>query len=239
MKFPALVLTASTLVVLVTGCQYPNGEPNNTGTGALVGGGIGAASGAVIAGPRNAGVGALIGGAIGAIAGGAVGSQMDEEQRERLRHQAPETYTRVEQGEPLAIADVKALAQAGVSDDIIIAQIRNSHAVYHLSATEIIDLHNAGVSNRVINAMMNTANAGTTTTIVETAPPPAPAPPVVVRPAPDYVWVDGEWEWRGGAWVWIGGRWVAPPFPNALWVHGYWYHGPRGWYHSPGYWRRR
>jgi len=227
--------------MLLTGCQYPNGRPNNTGTGALVGGGIGAASGAVIGGPRNAGAGALIGGAIGAIAGSIVGSSMDEEQRERLRARAPQTYQRVEQGQPLATADVKAMAQAGVSDEIIIAQIRNSHTIYHLSSAEIIELKNAGVSNQVLDFMINTASsptAVTTATVVDTAPPAAPAPMVVVQPGPGYVWVDGEWEWRGG-WVWVGGHWVRPPFVGAWWIHGYWYHGPHGWYHQPGYWRRR
>jgi hypothetical protein len=48
-----------------------------------------------------------------------------------LRAQAPQTYTRVEQGQPLAVADVKALAKAGVSEDVITSQIQNSHTVYH------------------------------------------------------------------------------------------------------------
>jgi len=237
MKFYAIALTAAASAALLTGCQYPNGEANNTGTGALVGGGIGAASGAVIGGPRNAGAGAVIGGAIGAIAGSIVGSSMDEEQRERLRAEAPQTYERVEQGQPLATADIKAMAQAGVSDDIMIAQIRNSHAVYHLSSADIIDLHNAGVSDRVIDAMIGTASA--TTTVVQGTPPPAPQTDVIVgAPGPDYVWVDGEWTWGGVRWVWTPGRWVYHP-GGGIWVRGYWYHGPRGWYHSPGYWRRR
>src|SRR5690349_892763 len=101
-KTNLLILTTATAAVLLTGCQYPNGDPNYTGTGALTGGAIGAASGAVIGG-RNAGAGALIGGAIGAIAGGIIGSGMDQEQRERLQAQAPQTYVRVEQGQPLGL----------------------------------------------------------------------------------------------------------------------------------------
>src|SRR6185369_7791946 len=105
MKFQAFTLVLATSAVVLTGCQYPNGQPNNTGTGALAGGAIGAVSGATIAGHRNAGAGALIGAAVGAIAGSIIGSSMDEEQRERLRAQSPQTYTRVEQGQPLATAD--------------------------------------------------------------------------------------------------------------------------------------
>src|SRR6185312_10357774 len=121
---------------------------------------------------------------------------IDESQRERLRTQAPETYVRVEQGQPLATADVKALAQAGVNDDIIIAQIRNSHTIYHLSAADIIDLHNAGVSDKVVDFMINTASsaaATTTTTVVQAAPPPMRTEVYVAQPGPGYVWIGGEW----------------------------------------------
>lgn len=237
MKINYLIFAAAASAVVLTGCQYPDGEQNNTAGGALIGGGIGAASGAIIGG-RNAGAGALIGGAIGAITGGLIGNSMDEQQREDLRAQAPQTYARVEQGQPLATADVKALTQARVSDDVIIAQIQNSHTVYHLSAADIIDLHNAGVSDKVVNFMINTANSSSaTTTVVETAPPPAPVETVVVAPGPGYVWVDGDWEWSGVTWVWAPGRWSYPPHPNTIWIRGDWHRGPRGWYHSPGHWR--
>ena len=81
---------------------------------------------------------------------------MDQDQQARLRAQSPQTYVRVDQGQPLGVADVKALAGAGISDDVIISQIRNSRTVYHLSAADIIDLHNSGVSDRVVNYMINT-----------------------------------------------------------------------------------
>ncbi|HZF00374.1 MAG TPA: YXWGXW repeat-containing protein [Methylomirabilota bacterium] len=236
MKFHALTLAVATSAVVLTGCQYPNGETNNTGSGAL----IGAGTGALIGGANGrGGGGALIGAAIGAVAGTIIGSSMDEEQRERLRAQAPQTYVRVEQGQPLATADVKALAQAGVNDDIIIAQIRNSHTIYHLSAADIIDLHNAGVSDRVVNFMINTAtsSAATTTTVVETAPPPSQTEVYVTAPGPGYVWIGGEWIWNGG-WYWHSGYWAYPPYSGGIWIGGTWSRGSRGWYHSPGHWRR-
>ena len=169
---------------------------------------------------------------------------MDQEQQERLRAEAPQTYVRVHQSQPLAVADVKALAKAGVSDDIIISQIRASHTVYHLSAADIIDLRNSGVSETVVDFMINTPSTigGTTevspatTTVVSEPPPPAPSDPVVVAPGPDYVWIDGEWLWNGG-WVWVGGHWGYPPYPHAVWVHGYWNHGTYGWRRTPGRWR--
>jgi hypothetical protein len=62
----------------------------------------------------------------------------------------------------LGVTDVKALAKAGLSDEIILNQIRNSRVVYHLTAVEIIDLKESGVSEKVIDAMINTAPAGST-----------------------------------------------------------------------------
>jgi hypothetical protein len=62
------------------------------------------------------------------------------------------------QGQPLGLADIKALVKAGLSDEIVISQVRNSHTVYHLSAAEIIDLKETGVSNKVIDYLINTAS---------------------------------------------------------------------------------
>ena len=180
------------------------------------------------------------------IAGGLIGHTMDQEQQERLRQQAPQTYVRVDQGQPLGVADVKALARSGINDDVIISQIRNSHTVYHLSAADIIDLRDAGVSNQVIDFMINTpgsigATSGvyapqTSTVVVAEPPPPAPVETVVVAPGPDYVWIDGEWVWNG-RWFWVGGHWGYPPYPHAVWVRGYWGRGAHGWFRVPGHWR--
>lgn len=236
------ILATGTAAFLIAGCRYPNGEANYTGTGALTGGAVGAASGAALGG-NDAVEGALIGGAVGAIAGGIIGSGMDAQQRTQLQAQAPQTYTRVDQGQPLALADIKAMARAGVSDDIIISQIRSTRSAYRLTAADIIDLHNSGVSDRVVNYMIGTQNLPETqpsVTVVQQAPPPPPPPAetYVVAPGSGYVWVSGDWNWTGSKYVWVGGRWVYPPNARAVWMRGGWYHGPRGWYHAPGYWRR-
>ncbi|HEU5397206.1 MAG TPA: YXWGXW repeat-containing protein, partial [Verrucomicrobiae bacterium] len=168
-----------------------------------------------------------------------IGQSMDRAQQERLRAQAPQTYSRVDQGQPLTISDIKALVRAGVSDDVIISQIKNSNTAFHLSANDIIDLHDSGVSDRVIDYMINTANsAAAAPPPVTQAPPPPPVQTVVVAPGPDYLWIDGEWEWGGATWIWAPGRWVLPPRPGVFWVHGYWYRGPGGgWHHHSGHWR--
>ncbi|MGB7748872.1 MAG: glycine zipper domain-containing protein [Verrucomicrobiia bacterium] len=235
-----LALAAS--VVVLTGCQNPDGTQNNTGSGALIGGAMGAVTGAAIGGSRHGGEDALIGAVAGALAGGLIGNSMDQEQQARLRAQSPQTYVRVDQGQPLSVGDVKALAAAGAGDNVIISQIRSSRTIYHLSAADIIDLRNAGVSNPVIDFMINTPGINgampapqASTVVIAQPPPPPPAETVVVAPGPGYVWIGGEWAWNGG-WIWVGGHWVYPPYPHAVWVRGYWGRDPHGWYRVQGHW---
>ena len=241
-KLNILTLAAATAAVLLTGCVNPNGTQNNTGSGALIGGALGAITGAVIGGPRNGGAGAAIGAAAGMIAGGAIGNGMDQQQQDQLRARAPQTYVRVVQGQPVSIADVKAMSRAGVGDDIIISQIQGSHAVFRLSSSDIIDLHDSGVSDRVVNTMIITQSSAnavqSTVTVVEQAPPAQLQETVVVaQPGPDYVWIGGEWVWNSG-WYWRTGYWGHRPYSNAIWIGGSWNRGPRGWVHEPGRWRR-
>src|SRR5208282_1600973 len=110
MKPNSLVVTILAAGVVLTGCYTPEGRPDNTATGALAGGAIGA------------GTGALIGGAVGALSGAIIGNSIDQQQRARIQAEAPATWERVEQGQPLGLADVKVLAKSGVSDEIIISQ---------------------------------------------------------------------------------------------------------------------
>jgi len=238
-KLTKCVLALSGAAVFLTGCVNPDGTQNNTGTGAIVGGALGALTGAAIGGSRHGGPDALIGAAIGAVGGGLIGNSMDREQETRLRAEAPQTYARVDQGQPLTIADVKSLAKAGISEDVIINQISTSHTVFHLSSADIIDLRDSGVSDKVVNYMINTATtvSSAPVTVIEQAPPPPPVETVIVAPGPDYVWIDGEWVWGGASWVWIGGHWGYPPYPHAVWVEGRSWHDHYGWHHERGRWR--
>lgn len=229
------IVTAAGLASLLAGCAYPNGEPNYTGSGALMGGASGAAIGA-LADSRAPGAGALIGGAAGAIAGGLIGNSADQQARTQWRsappptyYAPPPTYYAPPPETPPSVADIKALAKAGVSDDVITGKINQSRAVYNLDANAIIDLQNAGVSQRIISYMLNT-----TSTAAAQAPPPGT---VVAAPSPEYVWVDGQWTWNGGTWVWVGAHWVLPPYPRALWVGAHWERGPYGWHWVGGHWR--
>jgi outer membrane lipoprotein SlyB len=237
MKTCISIFATAALSMVLTGCVNPDGTQNYTGSGALMGGGAGALTGAAIGGDAHGGQDALIGAAVGAVAGGLIGNSMDREQQARLQAQAPQTYARMDQGEPLSLADVKALGRAGVSEDVIISQIEATHTVYRLSAADIIELRNAGVSDRVVNFMINTPNTvGTSAVVVPQAPPPPPAQTVVVAPAPGYVWVTGEWVWNNG-WGWRAGYWARPPYGCRVWVGGSYWRDGRGWHYNRGYWR--
>jgi hypothetical protein len=74
------------------------------------------------------------------------------------RAQRPPQIQRSDQGQSIGVADVKALVKAGLSEEVILSQIRNSHAVYHLTTAEIIELKESGVSEKAIDFMINTAS---------------------------------------------------------------------------------
>ncbi len=69
--------------------------------------------------------------------------------------QTSQTSPAAPQEQNLSLADIKALAKAEVADDIIISEINNTGSTFNLEAQAIIDLKNAGVSEKVISYMMN------------------------------------------------------------------------------------
>jgi outer membrane protein OmpA-like peptidoglycan-associated protein len=75
-----LFSTATAAALALSGCTYPDGEPNKPATGALIGGLTGAVVGNAIGGHSNKGT--IIGGVVGAAIGGAIGTQLAEQERE-------------------------------------------------------------------------------------------------------------------------------------------------------------
>jgi hypothetical protein len=72
-------------------------------------------------------------------------------------------------------------------------------------------------------------------------PTPPPTAIVEVRPAipfPEAIWIDGYWAHRHGNWVWVHGTWERRPWPEAVWISGHWQDTPKGWRWIPGRWRR-
>ncbi|MBI3247682.1 MAG: hypothetical protein HYZ50_14355 [Deltaproteobacteria bacterium] len=74
------------ILVLQGGCSQPLGTREK---GALIGGGLGAASGAIIGSTVGSpGAGAAIGGAMGALGGGVIGDQLQGREDTEAYHQA-------------------------------------------------------------------------------------------------------------------------------------------------------
>jgi hypothetical protein len=214
MKQSIRLLVIAVAGMSIAGCYSPQGRPDYTASGALAGGATGAIIGSM---GRHPGPGSLVGGAVGAAIGGLIGHGMDQTQEAQLRAQAPQTLQRVEQGQPLAVNDVEALAHAGIGDDLIISQIRNSRTVYHLTTADIIALKNAGVSERVIDYMINTPTQLESAQVAGVVGPTPPAPmpeTLMAAPGPDYVWVGGAWLWLGDRWSWRHGYWHRPSHPH-------------------------
>ena len=134
------------LALLIMGCE------TKTGTGALAGGALGAGVGGLAGG----GKGALIGTAAGALAGGLIGAALDEQDRKIMERSSPQTVDRMDRGEPLTYNDIIKLSQGGVSDETIIRYIRETRTTYRLSQYHIRKLQQGGVSQRVINYMIDT-----------------------------------------------------------------------------------
>lgn len=105
-----------------------------------------------------AGTGILIGDAVRATTGTMIGASLDESDRSSLEKQSPRTLKKIDNGEQLSIDDIKKMTRAGISDDVIISQIAATKSVFYLSTADIVDLKKSGVSQRVINNMVQTGN---------------------------------------------------------------------------------
>ena len=132
--------------LLMSGCE------TKAQTGALTGAALGVGTGALIGG----GQGALIGGAVGAVGGGLIGAALDDNDRQNVEQENPRTLKRVDNGEQLSINDIISLHNAGVSDSKIIELIQKTNSRYTLNTYKIQRLREAGVSDTVINYMMQT-----------------------------------------------------------------------------------
>jgi hypothetical protein len=171
-------LGGALLPVLVGGgCQ----NMSNTDAGILGGAGVGAVLGTIIGGAtRHPGAGAAIGAVTGAVAGGGAGALADRaEARAEARNQA--AIAAANQRPPLSLEEIQQMSARGISDDVIIGQIRTSGSVYNLTADQVTWLHDYGVHDGVIREMQ--ATAWRTPRRIYTAAP-VVQPVYVVEPMP-------------------------------------------------------
>lgn len=133
-------------LALTTGCSSTssNTERGLVG-GAAVGGVLGTLVGAAAGRPlQGAAIGAAVGGTVGGVSGAA------EDRRDRRYAQA---VAGAEQRGYAELTEVAKMAQAHVSDVVIIQHIRNSGAVFNLSSDQVVWLKEQGVSDVVIQEM--------------------------------------------------------------------------------------
>lgn len=123
---------------------------SKAGEGAAIGTLVGVGAGAAIGG----GEGAIIGGAVGAASGALIGSALDDSDRENLEQQSPDTLQKIDENHKLSVQDIINMSNAGLSDDVIINQIKATKSTFSLSSSDIIKLKQNGVSEKVINAMI-------------------------------------------------------------------------------------
>lgn len=96
----ACTLTTAVLALAVmSGCTAPDGGPNRTGTGAIIGGLTGAAAGQIIGGDRQA---TAVGTIIGTAAGVLIGNSLDAQERQ-LRAELGSNASVVNTGSELVV----------------------------------------------------------------------------------------------------------------------------------------
>ncbi|QDS99044.1 YMGG-like glycine zipper-containing protein [Adhaeretor mobilis] len=182
------MLTASVFTTPATAQQYyyqPNQSyyRNDTREGTVVGGGIGALTGALIGGSKNWEGGALIGAGVGALTGRALGSAQDKAdyQQTAVGNSIANQANAQAAAQAVTNYDLTQMTAAGLSDDLIISTIQSRGGRFDMSPDGLIALKQAGVSDRVVLSAQRASGRAVPT-------PVNPRPVVQVdRPAPVYL----------------------------------------------------
>jgi len=131
------------------------------------------------------------------------------------------------------VSEIVKLAQAKVSDDTIIAYIKNTGNSYGLNAAQIIYLRQQGVSDAVITTMLNQPKLGAATATIPLPTTPAPQPVASAayeQPAVTYVETEPTTYYDYEPYyypVYSGYYWPWPVVVSCGWG-GYWHGG--GWH---------
>src|SRR5262249_13013291 len=99
-------------LLMLTGCS----GMNNTQSGALTGGGLGAIIGAIAGGPKHALAGAAIGAAGGGLLGAGLGNA--EDNREKRRTDAAIAAANAQAARQMSLDEIVQLSQRGTPDSI-------------------------------------------------------------------------------------------------------------------------
>jgi hypothetical protein len=157
-------------------------SPYHADRGALVGGVLGAGTGALIGDAVGSPLaGTAIGAGVGALSGAAIGGGLDDiEARNRAEIQA-------QLGQPVAasavtLGDVIAMSQAGVEEQLILTHIQAHGAARPLTSNDLIQLRQAGVSPAVVQQLQTARPPAVARVAPVPYPPyPPPPPPIVIE----------------------------------------------------------
>ena len=72
---------------------------------------------------------------------------------------SPAIYDKMIHGDALSVSDIVSLSQAHVSDGVITRYIRDNNTIYYLSPQDLDYLRKSGVSQSVIDFMVQTAQS--------------------------------------------------------------------------------
>ncbi len=133
---------------------------------------------------------------------------------------------------PYGVADVLKLSQAQVSEDVVLNYIQNSGTIYNLGPREIVFLRSQGVSDRVVNAMLDQKRK-VTETAAAAAPNPGPTPVLSAPAAPDYSQVAPQPAPAPSTVYTIPPPTVSYPYYN--YYYSYPYYAPYGYYYPSYY----
>jgi hypothetical protein len=68
-------------------------------------------------------------------------------------------YDKMVHDDDLSLYDIKALSRAGVSDGIILRYLRDHGTIYYLNSDDVASLRKAGVSQSIVDYMLQTPQA--------------------------------------------------------------------------------
>lgn len=182
MSRTALSVTLSVTILATVLAPCTHGQ-NRTSQGAVVGGATGAVIGGIIGHQnRETPEGALIGGAVGAIAGGLIGRSQDNRiAQERYNQQQAYYQGRYAQQQAaiasgVSMSDIISMSRSGLSEQVIISHMNSKGVQRRPEVSEIITMHQQGVSDYVISAMQSAP-------LATQVGAPYPAPHIVTQPS--------------------------------------------------------
>ena len=148
LKNPSRLLAGA--MVLVSVFQVGCAMDTYGGRGAALGGLSGAAVGAAIGDHSN---NALLGSAVGALAGATVGSAVGNQVDADVQQARFEATQMTQQNMSATLNQVVGMSQQGVSNEVIVNQIRTQGVPRPITSNEVIQLKQQGVSDQVIAAL--------------------------------------------------------------------------------------